>query len=283
MATIQIKRRISGGSGPLTGAIGNIKAGEPQIDFSGKHLYIAKTNKTASTTVPLVKNDYLEFPEVTKVDDQIEAKITALALGSAALKDTGTASGNVVVLDTNGKIADSVIPKIALTNTFVVASQVAMLALSNAQEGDVAVRSDLKKTFILKKTGSNILANWQELLSPTDAVTSVNGSTGVVSISLAGLGGVALSSYNAHVSSNAHLTATQRTILSSVRVSEIVDAQGTKLALSDIDLSNNVISDGIKFLPVIDTTYTPSVVKYKLGIDSSKVLTPASVIDGGTY
>ena len=141
----------------------------------------------------------------------------------------------------------------------------------------------MKKTFILKKTGSNILANWQELLSPTDAVTSVNGSTGVVSISLAGLGGVALSSYNAHVSSNAHLTATQRTILSSVRVSEIVDAQGTKLALSDIDLSNNVISDGIKFLPVIDTTYTPSVVKYKLGIDSSKVLTPASVIDGGTY
>ncbi|HCZ23815.1 MAG TPA: hypothetical protein DHV05_03025, partial [Acholeplasmataceae bacterium] len=100
-----------------------------------------------------------------------------MGLGTAATKNTGTGNGNVPILDANGKLADSVVPKIAMTNTFVVASQTAMLALSTAQEGDVAVRTDLNKSFILKASPYSTLANWQELLSPTDAVTSVNGST----------------------------------------------------------------------------------------------------------
>ena len=58
--------------------------------------------------------------------------------------------GNIPILDSNGKLADSVVPKIAMTNTFVVASQTAMLALTSAQEGDVAIRTDLSKSFILK-------------------------------------------------------------------------------------------------------------------------------------
>ena len=40
MATIQLKRRTSSGTGPLTGT-GTIKAGEPLVDFTGGHLYIA--------------------------------------------------------------------------------------------------------------------------------------------------------------------------------------------------------------------------------------------------
>jgi len=39
MATIQIKRRTTAGTGPLTGSTGAIKAGEPLVDFSGEHLY----------------------------------------------------------------------------------------------------------------------------------------------------------------------------------------------------------------------------------------------------
>ena len=283
MATIQIKRRTTAGTGPLIGSIGTVKAGEPQVDFNGEHLYIAKADKVASVGTPLAEADYLKIPGVAKVDTQIDTKITALGLGTAATKNTGTGNGNVPILDANGKLADSVVPKIAMTNTFVVSSQTAMLALTTAQEGDVAVRTDLNKSYILKTAGYSVLANWQELLTPTDAVTSVNGSTGVVTISLAGLGGVALTTYNTHVASNLHLTSTQRTILDNVRLNQIIDALGIGLATDDTDYTNSVINDGLVYLPEVDTNYTPSMIKYKLGIDSSKVLQPSSIIDGGTY
>jgi hypothetical protein len=283
MATIQIKRRTTAGTGPLTGSTGTVKAGEPQVDFSGEHLYIAKADKVASVSVPLAESDYLKIPGVDKVDDQIDTKITALNLGTASTKNTGTGSGNVPILDSSGKLADSVVPKIAMTNTYVVASQTAMLTLSSAQEGDVAVRTDLNKSFILKATPYSTLANWQELLTPTDAVTSVNGSTGVVTISLAGLGGVAASTYNTHVASNLHLTETQRTILSNVKNIYISDSDGIAVAASETDYANNVIIDGLLYVAVVDSNYTPTRITYKLGIDDSKVLTPSSIIDGGAY
>lgn len=283
MATIQIKRRTTAGTGPLTGTTGTVKAGEPQVDFSGEHLYIAKADKVASVSVLLAESDYLKIPGVSKVNDQIDTKITALNLGTASTKNTGTGSGNVPILDSSGKLADSVVPKIAMTNTYVVSSQTAMLVLSNAQEGDVAVRTDLNKSFILKASPYSTLANWQELLTPTDAVTSVNGSTGAVTISLAGLGGVALTTYNTHVASNLHLTETQRTILSNVKDIYIGDSDGIAVAASETEYANNVIIDGLLYVAVVDSNYTPTRITYKLGIDSSKVLTPSSIIDGGTY
>jgi hypothetical protein len=283
MATIQIKRRTSAGTGPLTGTTGVVKAGEPQVDFNGEHLYIAKADKTASVSVPLADSDYLKIPSSNKVDSQIDTKITALGLGSAATKNTGTGNGNIPILNSSGKLADSVVPKIAMTNTFVVASQTAMLGLSTAQEGDVAVRTDLNKSFILKAAPYSTLANWQELLTPTDSVTSVNGSTGAVTVTLADLGGVAGSTYNSHVSSNLHLTTEQRTKLANAKISTIITAEGMALASSETNYDSTVLTNALKYFPVVDTGYTPTKIKYKLGIDSSKVLTPSSVIDGGTY
>ena len=283
MATIQIKRRTTAGTGPLVGTTGTIKAGEPQVDFSGEHLYIAKADKVGSVGTPLADSDYLKIPGVAKVDAQIDTKITALNLGTVATKNTGTASGNVPILDADGKLADSVIPKVAITNTFVVASQAAMLALSTALEGDVAVRTDINKSFILKTTGYSTLANWQELLSPTDAVTSVNGSTGVVTITLAGLGGADSGDFDNHVGSNVHLTETQRSILSNVIDSRIWQSAGSDFATSIENFNAAIISSGLKVYYYVDNTYTPSLIKYSIGIDSSKVLQPSSIIDGGTY
>lgn len=112
-------------------------------------------------------------------------------LGNVASKNTGTTAGTIPVIESNGKLDSSILPAIAVTDTFVVASQTEMLALT-AEVGDLAVRSDLKKTFILKATGASTLANWQELLSPTDAVTSVAGKTGAVTLTKndVGLGNV---------------------------------------------------------------------------------------------
>lgn len=101
------------------------------------------------------------------------------SLGSAASKDVGTAAGNVPVLDSNGKLVETVIPAVAITETYVVDSQSAMLAL-NAQVGDVAIRTDVSKSFILQSLPASTAANWKELLTPDCKVISVNGKQGAV-------------------------------------------------------------------------------------------------------
>lgn len=99
--------------------------------------------------------------------------------GTAASKNTGTAEGDIPVLGTEGKLNESVLPALAITDTFEVDSQAAMLELE-AQKGDVAVRRDVNKSFILKQTPASKLANWVELRTPTDTVLSVNSKTGAV-------------------------------------------------------------------------------------------------------
>jgi hypothetical protein len=49
-----------------------------------------------------------------------------------------------------------------------------MLALT-AETGDIAVRTDLNKSFILAGSNPATLGDRQELLTPTDAVLSVFG------------------------------------------------------------------------------------------------------------
>ena len=60
-------------------------------------------------------------------------------------------------------------------------SEVEQLALT-VQKGDVAVRLDEKKSYI-NKTGNNVsMDDWQYLETPTDAVQSVDGRVGVVTL-----------------------------------------------------------------------------------------------------
>lgn len=100
-------------------------------------------------------------------------------IGTAATKNVGTAAGNIPILGSDGKLSDSVIPAIAISESHTVASEKEMLALA-AQVGDIAIRTDGTGTWILKQTPASTLANWVQLKSPTDATTSVNGKTGNV-------------------------------------------------------------------------------------------------------
>lgn len=102
----------------------------------------------------------------------------------------GVASG-YAPLDAAGLVPTAHIPPLAISEVFVVATEAAMLAL-NAQVGDVAIRTDVNKTFILSASPASTLANWKEVMA-TGQVVSVNGKTGVVTITLAELGGVATS------------------------------------------------------------------------------------------
>ena len=109
----------------------------------------------------------------------IDALQTAInGLGTAATKNTGTSAGNIPVLGSDGKLDNSILPALALTDVYTVNSESAMLAL-NAQQGDVAIRSDINKTYILSQSPASTLSNWVELLFPV-SVTSVNGKTGIV-------------------------------------------------------------------------------------------------------
>ena len=285
MATIQLKRKTSSGTGPLTGTSGTVKQGEPLIDLNGGNLYIAKADKTASSSSPLAASDYIEFANKANTETLINSKISALKLKGASQFDVGTTAGKIPVIDSDGKLKSSIIPQIAITDTFVVASQAAMLALSTAQVGDVAVRTDLNKSFILKADGYSTLANWQELLTPTDKVQSVNGKTGAVTIGCSDIGAATTTQLSNHASSDIHLTITQKTKIADSKNYLIISgaSQAVATSTSSTDITNNCIIGGLKLYTKIDTSYIQPIVNAYLGIDKTKVLTPSSTIDGGTY
>ena len=285
MATIQLKRKTSSGTGPLTGTSGTVKQGEPLIDLNGGNLYIAKADKTASSSSPLFASDYIEFANKANTETLINSKISALKLKGASQFDVGTTAGKIPVIDSDGKLKSSIIPQIAITDTFVVASQAAMLALSTAQVGDVAVRTDVNKSFILKADGYSTLANWQELLTPTDKVQSVNGKTGAVTIGCSDIGAATTTQLSNHANSDIHLTTTQKTKIADSKNYLIISgaSQAVATSTSSTDITNNCIIGGLKLYTKIDTSYIQPVVNAYLGIDKTKVLTPSSTIDGGTY
>nr|DAG69757.1 MAG TPA: receptor binding complex [Caudoviricetes sp.] len=123
--------------------------------------------------------DAADIPTISK--DKVSG------LGTAASLNTGTAVGNVVAVGSDGKISSDLLPALAITDTFVVDSEAAMLALS-VQKSDIAIRTDLGKSFILKATPATQLANWQELLSPESPIQSVNGKTGTVTLAASDVG-----------------------------------------------------------------------------------------------
>lgn len=110
---------------------------------------------------------------------------TSTALGFKENTANKGVAGGYASLDGTGKIPSGQLPALAISNTFVVANQAAMLALSTAETGDVAVRQDGAGSFILAGTNYSVLADWQLLNAPTDAVVSVNGYTGTVSLTAA--------------------------------------------------------------------------------------------------
>jgi hypothetical protein len=159
---------------------------------------LARANHTGSQTASTI-SDFDTQVRTSRLD-QMAAPTASVALG--AQKITGLADptnaqdavtlnyittqkgavNGIAELDGSGLVPTHHLPALAITTTQVVNSQANMLALT-AQIGDVAVRTDVNKSFILTATPASTLGNWQELLTPTDAVLSVDGSTGAISLS----------------------------------------------------------------------------------------------------
>jgi hypothetical protein len=203
--------------------------------------------------------------------------------GTAASKNVGTASGNVPVLDANGKLSPSILPALAISDTFVVANQAAMLALT-AEVGDIAIRTDISKTFILKTEGASVLANWQELITPTDLVQSVNGKTGAVTISAAdvGLGEVTNESKATMFSSPAFTgTPTAPTQPSSDNSTKIATTAFVK-AQGYATLASPALT-GIPTAPTAGVGTNTTQIATTAFVMGQGFLTANSVIDGGTF
>lgn len=122
----------------------------------------------------------------TKVLSEIATAIMAFQIAEVDTKiplSQRAAANGVATLGADSKIPNNQLPALAITDTFVRNSQTAMLLTSTAETGDVCVRTDINKTFILTATPPSTLSNWQEMLTPTDAVSSVDGQTGNVNLS----------------------------------------------------------------------------------------------------
>lgn len=194
------------------------------------------------------------------------------SLGTAASKNTGVASGQVPLIGSDGKLDPTIMPAIAISDTFVVNSQTAMLALT-AEVGDICVRTDLNKSFILKTAGASILANWQELLTPSDKVQSVNGMTGAVTLnkSHVGLGNVdnvkqaSKSEFDTHHGDNTrHITAAERSTwnartrkysvdigngsLTTIPVTHNLDSMDVTITIREKASPHNVVFADIQFV-----------------------------------
>ncbi|WP_341304736.1 hypothetical protein [Pseudomonas sp. TMP25] len=100
---------------------------------------------------------------------------TAAQVGAIPATEKGAPSG-LATLDGASKIPLAQLPATAITDTSVVASQAAMLALS-AQVGDVAIRTDISSSFILRAEPATTLGNWQALLSPASGGGAAVGSS----------------------------------------------------------------------------------------------------------
>ena len=171
-------------------------------DLSGseiKALYEAQSNTNAFTDADNVK---LGTVEANASADQTDAEIrTAVEAATdsnvftdadhtklngietgADITDTSNvvnalSAGTNISISAGGQISAA---QIAITDVFTVGSESTQLAISTSQ-GDVIVRTDQNKTYIHNGGSAGTMADFTLLLTPTGGVTSVVGSTGVVS------------------------------------------------------------------------------------------------------
>lgn len=133
-------------------------------------------NKTQRQALPL-----------PNVDNYLEDDVVRL---SEALQ---IIDAKVATVDADGKIPVSQIPAVALTDTFPVDSETAMLAL-NAQPGDVAIRNDLSKSFILMAAPATMLGNWKEIVNDALVQLGKDGGGELVSYKKSSVAGAVRSS-----------------------------------------------------------------------------------------
>lgn len=180
---LKLAQKLTAWAQPLSANLTSL-AGVASTAFGRARLADADAT-AAKTALALVKAD-VGLSAVPNVDATARANHTGTQAattitGLAAVATSGSASDI-----TTGTLPSSVLPPLAINETFTVASQAAMLALT-AQRGDVAIRTDLGRSFILSTDSPATLADWKQLTAGGD-VASVAGRTGAVVLTKSDVG-----------------------------------------------------------------------------------------------
>jgi len=160
-------------------ADGSITDAKVATGISASKVGLANVDNTSDVNKPI--------SAATQTALDLKATVTALTNGLVLKLDASEKAivNGIATLDALGKVPTSQIPAISFSTTTVLASEAAMLGLSSALKGDVVVRTDISKNFILSATPASTLSNWIELLTPAAPVQTVNGQIGTVSITKA--------------------------------------------------------------------------------------------------
>jgi len=166
-----------------------------------------ETNATADQTAAQIKTAYESNSNTNEFSDAEQTKLSGIET-NANVTDTANVvasltAGSGITIASDGTIAAGAL---ALTSVNTAANQTAQLALTT-EEGDVVIRSDENKTYIHNGGTAGSMADFTLMATPSDAVTSVAGNTGVVT--------------NAHIAAAVEAASNSNTF---------TDAESTKLA-----------------------------------------------------
>jgi hypothetical protein len=139
-----------------------------------------EANATADQTNAEIRAAVEAATDSNVFTDADHTKLNAIE-ASADVTDTtnvvaALTAGNGITIASDGTIAAGAL---ALTSVNTAANQTAQLALTT-EEGDVVIRSDENKTYIHNGGTAGTMADFTLMATPSDAVTSVAGNTGVV-------------------------------------------------------------------------------------------------------
>jgi hypothetical protein len=193
---------------------------------------------------------------------------------------------NVVTVNNAGKIDPSVLPALAISETFTAADEAEQLGLT-VQAGDICVRTDENKSYIALNDTNGAMSDWQELLTPSDAVQSVNGKTGTVTLNTDDVDEGANNLY--------YTDARAKTAAGSLKLQDLADVDATAPSDDQILRYNSAnnryepedLSIAKSFLDLTDTeTSYAGKAGYQVAVKSDESgleFVDDSVVDGGLF
>lgn len=152
------------GFGPIfdssTNRFWRVSAGDAVGDWGFSEMFFTHFDATAV-------NEHLGITSgnphgVSKADVGLDNVTNHLQIPAS---EKGAASG-VATLNSTGKLTATQLPDLSITDTFTAVNETEQIALT-VQKGDVCVRSDENKSYILVNATNTSMLDWVELLSPT--------------------------------------------------------------------------------------------------------------------
>lgn len=193
---VNVPRSDTQTSWATSSVAGTVKLGSDTVQSTAANAVSSTASRTYATqlngdwqmvvNVPRTDTTYTNWTNLTLSGTTFDINTTKVPLKSdlwtAASKDTWTSSWNVPVLDSNWKLNTSVLPAIAITDTFTVSAVSGLTGLTDAEKWDIAIVTWTSETYILADDPYSTAANWKKLATPTDSVTSVNTKTWAVTL-----------------------------------------------------------------------------------------------------